>query len=127
VPKYGEAAVTAVRLAASGGAQHIVDAWEEAVGRIFPDSPSSRAKNCPRCAFLGLCEEGLVRGVAKGSYTRSKLNKRYAVSAARKLRDRPALADDPDQLWQLVVEGAEKVENSQMDVVVTLWKRGLLA
>ena len=83
-------------------------------------------RNCPRCAFLGLCGEGLVKGIPSGPYTRSKLNKRYAVDAVLLLSGRTALADDPRQLWQLVIGGAPKVENAQMDVVVALWKRGLI-
>ncbi len=126
MPKYGDAAITAVRLVASGGAKHAADAWEVAVDRFFPDSPSSRAKGCPRGAFLGLCESGLVKGVPNGSYTRSKLNKQYAVAAVLILRKRPSLVGDPGQLWQIVVGSAAKVQNSQMDVVLALWKRGLI-
>ncbi len=124
--KYGEAAIDAVGLIATGGAKNATDAWITAVDRLFPESVASRVKNCPRCAFLGLCGEGLVKGIPSGPFTRSKLNKRYAVDAVLLLRGRPALADDPRQLWQLVIGGAPKVENAQMDVVVALWKRGLI-
>ena len=35
-----------------------------------------------RGAFLGLCEEGLVKGIPAGKYSASKDNKQYAVRAA---------------------------------------------
>jgi hypothetical protein len=127
VPKYGDAAIAAVRLVASGGEKDAIGAWDMAVNRIFPDSPSSRTKGCPRGAFLGLCESGLVKGVPGGSYTRSKLNKQYALDAVLILRERPTLVGDPSALWQLVVGGAAKRHNAQMDVVVTLWQRNFIA
>jgi hypothetical protein len=50
--------------------------------KLYPTSPTSRKKDCPRGAFLGLCEEGLVKGIPAGKYTASKDNKAYAVRAA---------------------------------------------
>jgi hypothetical protein len=46
---------------------------------------SAQKKGCPRGAFLGLCEEGLVKGIPAGNYTTSKDNKAYAVRAAELL------------------------------------------
>ncbi len=127
MPKYGDAAIAAVRLVASGVEKDASGAWDAAVNRIFPDSPSSQTKDCPRGAFLGLCEAGLVKDVPSGSYTRSKLNKQYALDAVHLLRTQPTLVNDPRQLWLLVVRGATKRHNSQMDVVLSLWQRGLIA
>lgn len=126
--KYGKVAIAAVQLITSGIEKHPPYAWDKAVKSIFPDSESSQRKGCPRGAFLGLCEEGLVKGIPCESYTRSKLNKQYAVDAVQLLRERPALADNPDQLWQQIPkDDAAKRENSQMDVVITLWKHRLIA
>ncbi|MGH8427419.1 MAG: DUF6979 family protein [Bryobacteraceae bacterium] len=127
MPKYGEAAVAAAQMVSRGRVKHAPDAWEAAVKQIFPDRLASQRKGCPRGTFLGLCESGLVKGVPGGSYTRARLNKQYAVDAVQLLRERPALANDPDQIWHLVIGRGTKVENSQMDVVVTLWQRGLIA
>jgi hypothetical protein len=126
VPKYGEAAIAAVQLVATGQAKHPPDAWDAAVKRFFPGSPSSQNKGCPRGAFLGLCESGVVKGVVSGSYTRSKLNKQYALDAVGLLRNSPHLVGDPETLWQRVIGPVTKVENSQMDVVLALWQRGLI-
>jgi hypothetical protein len=127
VAKYGDAAIAAVGLIASGGEKDAVGAWNEAVSRIFPDSHSSRTKSCPRGAFLGLCESGLVKGIPGGSYTRSILNKQYALEAVLILRSHPKLVGDPNQLWYVVVGGSAKRHNSQMEVVVALWRRSLIA
>jgi hypothetical protein len=69
----------------------------------------------------------LIKGVPGGSYTKSRLNKQYAADAVKFLRESPSLADDPDRIWRLVVDDADKVENSQMDVVIALWQQGLIA
>jgi hypothetical protein len=127
VAKYGEAALAAVQMVAKGRVKHAPDAWNVAVEQIFPGRLPSQRKGCPRGAFLGLCESGLIKGVPSGTYTKSRLNKQYAIEAVNILRERPALADDPDQIWRLVIGRNEKVQNSQMDVVITLWQRGLIA
>lgn len=38
----------------------------------------------------------------------------------------PALADDKKALWAAVMDGEVKQQNSQMDVVVALWGKGLI-
>jgi hypothetical protein len=44
-------------------------------------SVSLAEKGCPKSTFLGLCEEGLIKGIDKGSYTRSIINKSYGLAA----------------------------------------------
>lgn len=124
--KYGRAAVRATELLRAGAAASPPDAWATAVRQLFPRSSSARDKGCPRGAYLGLCEDGFVLGVEPGSYTRSVLNKRYAVRAARLLHERPDLAADPDTLWLRAVPGDRKEPNGQMEVVVALWRANLL-
>ena len=122
--KYGEVARMAADDARLGGAPK--DAWGRAAERVFP-SQSSQDKVCPRCAFLGLAEEGLVVGIPRGKYTNSADNKRYAIRAVELLREQPHLSDVPGRLWRLVVQeepNPNKVHNDQMDVVVSLWKNG---
>ena len=84
-------------------------------------------KGCPRGAFLGLCEEERVKGVKTGHYTRSKLNKEYAMEAVRLLRLEPSLVSDRAQLWRRVIGQKTKAHNGQLDVVIGLWNAGLLA
>jgi hypothetical protein len=102
-----------------------VTRWESALEKLYPTSPVARRKGGPRGAFLGLCEEGLVKGIPPGDYTSSKDNKAYAVSAV-------ALLTAAEQhwsrsaLWQAVTDGVEKTENGQIDVVLALWNNGLI-
>jgi hypothetical protein len=123
---YGRAAVMAVGLIEAAEAESPRDAWDQATTSLFRAGTATQKKGCPRCAFLGLCEEGLVKGVCGGDYTTSTKNKQYAVDAVALLRRQPALADRPRQLWMRVMKGIPKTHNGQMDVVTALWKHGLI-
>lgn len=122
--KYGQAAVDA----AQDPEAHVDPeaAWDRAMSRHFQSSLSSREKGCPKGAFLGLCEEGLVKGIKKGVYTGSFDNKWYAVAAYRLLQRDDTLAKEPETLWKRVTDGESKRSNSQMDVIISLWSKGLL-
>lgn len=124
---YGDVAVKAANLIHQGLARSPKDAWNTAVAERFPDSKSSQEKSCPRSTFLGLCENGQVRGVTPGVYTRSKKNKEYAVRAIRELKHDRSLADDPARLWNAVLAGAVKAPNHQMAVVIALWRNDLVS
>ena len=118
--KYGDAAIKATRFLLTGQANSPPEAWSSAVRAIFPESISSQEKGCPKITYLGLCEEGLIRGVPPRQYTRSSKNKCYAIDAVKLLKQEPALARDRELLWSKVVRGERKVSNNQMDVVVAL-------
>jgi len=124
--KYGTAAIEAVRLYSRGLVASPREAWEQATIKAFGLGTPSQCKSCPRDAFLGLCEEGLVKGVEPGDYTRSRKNKRYAVDAVAILEQHPSLSSSPSGLWSAVLEGESKKHNSQMDVVTSLWNKGLI-
>ena len=94
---------------------------------MFPNQGPRRDKGCPRNAFLGLAEDGLIVGVPSGQYTRSELNKRYATRAVSRLRRNPHLANAPRELWRRVMSeerDRNKAHNHQMDVVTALWSAG---
>ena len=123
--KYGELARLAAKGARSGTAPR--QAWEEAAKTVFPNQSASRDKSCPRDAFLGLAQDGLVDGVPSGQYTKSKLNKRYATRAVCLLRQKHTLANAPSELWRHVMSkerDRNKKHNGQMDVVTALWSNG---
>jgi hypothetical protein len=124
--KYGDAAEIAAALLAQQKTLEPRAAWTQAVEQVFPASASSRAKGCPRDSFLGLCELGAVKGVAPGPYTRSVKNKTYVTRALGALRRDPGLAEDLNHLWRVATAGADTRANRQMDVVATLWRKGLL-
>lgn len=123
---YGKTATIAVSRLANAPSLSPRDAWKAATGEVFPDSPSSQAKSCPRDTFLALCETGGINNVAAGVYTRSTENKRYALRALDALRADPRLSEDQRALWKIAVQGEAKVHNSQMDVVATLYRSSLL-
>lgn len=125
--EYGEVAVLATELFQNRKYSSPRAAWDAAADQLLA-TPSLREKNCPRTTFLSLCQDGLVVGIPMGNYTRAKENKEYAIEAVRQLVRKPVLADlSPDDLWQIVIGGREVVPNSQMHVVLTLWKRSLIA
>lgn len=125
--KYGEVAVRAVKELNAHSFWTPDAAWKRAAAEVFPRGESSRDKLCPRNAFLGLCEEGLVKGVSAEDYSAGVENKNYAIEAVRLLRANPQLADcSPAELWKLVMRGRDKKANSQMDVVLSLWHAGYI-
>lgn len=124
--KYGDAAIAAVRSVQSGRTRTPQQAWDDAVQAIFPGKIASQKKGCPRGTFLGLCEDGFVRGIPPGNYSRSQLNKGYAIESVNLLRQNPNLARDSVKLWSTIQRGEEKVENGQMDVVLSLWSIGAI-
>jgi hypothetical protein len=130
--KYGEVALRATALLRERACEGPPEAWAVAARTVFPTSIDSQRKPCPKGAYLGLCEEGLVVGVPKGNYTRSRDNKAYAVEAVRLLMRNPALADRTARdggaanLWRLVMKGVAKRPNSQMEVVLALWNQRLI-
>lgn len=124
--KYGQGAAEAANLVRNGREVSPVEAWWTAMGHLFPDSPSSRKKACPIGTFHGLCEEGLVAGVARGQFTPSRANKEYGLKAVTLLKHDPKLAQKAADLWNAVMAGEKKTPNSQMDVVIKLWQHNLI-
>ncbi len=122
--RYGEAALMATQQEASGDINPIAR-WESAMEKLYPTSAAARKKGCPRGAYLGLCEEGLVKGIPAGRYTASKDNKAYAVRAVALLTEGTQLRST-SALWRAVTDGTEKAHNSQMDVVLALWNNDLI-
>lgn len=129
--KYGQAAVKAVSLVNGGPRLDPIRAWNRATSVLFGSGSTSQKKSCPRDAFLGLCQAGLVRGVPAGQYTRSQDNAGYAVAAARLLHQNASLANlSCPQLWARVLQHVgmrgSKTHNGQMDVVLSLFQNSLL-
>ena len=122
--RYGEAALMAARQRSSNGASPL-DRWESAMGTLYPTSPAARKKGSPRGAFLGLCEEGLVKGIPAGHYAASADNKSYAVRAVALLTEGKQNWST-STLWRAVEDDPERTHNGQMDIVLALWKNDLI-
>ncbi|MCR8659324.1 DUF6979 family protein [Paenibacillus endoradicis] len=126
--KYGAVAVGTVQLISEGNIKPL-NAWKTVSSAVLGEGTWMQRKGCPKNAFLGLCEEGLVQGVHKGSYAEkrgSQKNKNYAIQAVQILKEKPDLADDKLKLWREVINGVEISHNSQMDVVLALWNNTLI-
>ena len=121
--RYGEVAVGAVKLIHTNKVKDPAQAWCYVAGKIF-STASSREKNCPQSAFLGLCEEGLVKEVPAGKYTRSKKNKEYAIRAIEELRKTAGGMSSTD-LWNKI-GNKDIAHNSQMNVVLALWNANMI-
>lgn len=121
ISKYGKIALIAV--AAARGGVHPRKAWEDVEEKLLPGSSESQNKCCPRCAFLGLIDADMIKGISPGNYTTSKANKRYAVEAVNLLKKDSSFCDKPREMWRLVA-GENKKHNQQMYVVVALWENG---
>ncbi len=126
--RYGEAALRAVRMELFGKALSPAERWEDAVRKAYPTTPIGQKKSGPRQAFVGLCEAGLVKGVEAGeaelATSAANRNKAYAVKAVELLR--AGTHKTVTELWGTVAEGDEAEHASQMDVVLALWKNGLI-
>ncbi|RXT00973.1 hypothetical protein [Ammoniphilus sp. CFH 90114] len=122
---YGKAAGRAVQYLHSN--QYTPrEAWNRATIELFGEGTSRQQKGCPRGAFLGLCEEGLIKGVEQGKYSHSLKNKHYAVMAVELLKMNMDLINDKKKLWNLVTNESGISQNHQLDVVISLWKEGYI-
>lgn len=126
--KYGQAAVNAVNAMMIGIYNSPNEAWNHATIEFFGEGTWGQKKGCPKNAFLGLCEEGLLKGVPTGTYNsrNNSKNKGYAIRAVNILKTDPGLVEEKNELWDRVIEGKEMSHNYQMDVVISLWKNGLI-
>lgn len=123
--KYNQAAIKAVELMHKDLYHSPIEAWEIATAEVFGEGTWGAKKGCPKNAFLGLCEEGYIKGISSGVYNLRKdsKNKRYVVKAASIIKEQPDLLNNKKELWNLVTEGNRISHNYQLDVLEALWKR----
>ena len=123
--KYAQAAVETVRKNQGKSSLDMRQEWDKTMMKYYPTKKPSREKGCPRNAFLGLSEAGLIMGIPTGDYgvKPGNVNKRYAVDAVALLQ----AGSEPDkkQLWAAVTD-ANKKPNHQMDIVLALLHEGML-
>jgi hypothetical protein len=122
--RYGEAALIAARMETYGKAITPQNRWQEATQKLYPSSPSAQRKSGPRFAFLNLCEAGLVKGIPAGQYAPTNKDKAYALRAIALLN--AGTHKTVTTLWAGVTDGEILPHNSQMDVVLALWKNDLI-
>lgn len=126
MPVYGEVALRAWSLASAGGTSPPA-AWKQALEERFTEPKQLQnaiRHTCPKGAFLGLCQHGLVKGVKKGWYTNSTSSSSFALMTVALLREAPSLAHDKPALKARVFGG--RTPNGEVDVVLALWENGIV-
>jgi len=94
-------------------------------GESISHEPGGTDEELSAWSFSGSMRRGMVKGIPAGHYTASKDNKAYAVRAAALLSE-GTRSWSTSALWQAVSNDPEKKHNSQMDIVLALWKNDLI-
>jgi hypothetical protein len=124
--KYAKAALLAAKIAQRGTNAALT--WEEATISIFGKGTTSQTKSCPKGAFLGLCEEGLVKGVDTGTYlanSAENTSKQYTLAALELLKKERSIPENRNAFWQRI-PGTPDTHNGQLDVLFALIEKGLI-
>lgn len=85
---------------------------------------ASIKKGCPRLAFIGLCEKNLIKDIEIKNSDKESLNKNYAVEAVKVLKNNKKNYTSKE-LWE-EIGNKDKKHNSQMDIVLALWEKGMI-
>ena len=102
-----------------------INAWTIAAKSIYPNMLDLQQNAGPKETFLGLCEDGEIKGIPPGEYSTSVANKGYAQKALNYLRGTASDTDmSPDELWKKI--GTDKRHNEQMVVVLSLIHSGAI-
>jgi len=118
--KRTDAAVITAKRCQGQATPDIKGEWQRAIQEL-----NAYDEGCPRCAFIGLCEEGMVVGIPRGNYGlhANNKNKRYAVAAARLILD--GHEPDPKAIWHKVTD--KRIQpHEQVGIVIVLHANGLL-
>lgn len=122
--KYAQVAVNTVEAFKINPNIAVIETWDQQAAIIFGEEISLNRQGCAKSAFLGLCEEGAIVGIPKGNYTKSILNKEYALKAVEYLRKNNKKISAIG-LWRAIGLGG-KTHNQQIDVINELFRREML-
>ena len=122
---YGRVAVTAVNLIHNNNLTPR-NAWQQALQQLHIND-----KPCPKTAFLGLAEAGMIRGVRSGHYLRqSNLPNKQRAIALRNIIFRsypPRLPIGIKRtIWLRLTGNTLSNDQGVIDVVYTLFRNNLL-
>ncbi|EPF16736.1 Uncharacterised protein [Cedecea davisae] len=118
--KYTDAAIKTVMRCQGSLTPDIKAEWREVIKEL-----QAYDEVCPRCAFIGLCEEGMVKGIKPGRYglRKNNKNKAYAIAAANMILS--GQASDKKVIWRKITE-TEIQAHDQVNIVIALHNNGLL-
>lgn len=126
--QYGEVALAATKYVREDDYTP-EDAWKKAAGEICCSYTSAK-KDCPRYAYLGLCEDGRVVGVPEGNYTDSFKNKAYAIIALDLLlggfsANKSLWGEVQREFRKQYHQEPAKSDQGELQVVCALWEAQL--
>lgn len=118
--KYAKAALMVVTDCSGKSSPNIRAAWSTAISVL-----DAYDEQCPKIAFIGLCSEGMIKGIPANSYglKRETKNKRYAVDAAKLLLAGHDM--DIPSIWERVTD-KKIVHHGQISIVISLYQAELL-
>ena len=130
--KIGRIAVEAQRLAATG--THPLDAWTEVLRRTYAGKQleNQLQHTCPKWAFSGLCNRGVVAGVSPGSCEEAvtKNSAEFALRALELVSKDGALLHNKRELRRRVFgipqSPGYRQPNGEVDVLLGLWEARLV-
>lgn len=130
--QFGVAAVNAANLIQQTPQLLPEDAWDQVMAATSL-SASTVCKCCPREAFIGLADSGLIYGTTPLRKVAVGWNGIYAIVGVAILRNiqatRTRQKGDADQLWSYVMNALSPKsvdQNNQMEVVLALWAANLI-
>lgn len=118
--KYAKVALMVVSDCAGKANPDVRTSWSNAINVL-----NAYDEGCPKVAFIGLCSEGMIKGIPASTYgyKREAKNKRYAVDAAKLLLCGHDL--DVSSIWEKVTD-KKIVHHGQIDIVISLYQAHLL-
>jgi len=123
---YEAITLKAVKILSEKQTSSFEEVWKKS-GKELDLEESIWKKGCPKNAFIGVCEMGLIKGIQGIPNVELSKNGKYAVTALRLIIKNPQLYTNmsgPD-LWREVLKECHletsKNYNQQMAVVLTLW------
>ena len=109
--KYAETALKAAKYIEEGYEPKI--AWDKASKEMFAPGSPAQKKGCPKNAFLGL-------------YGISSKNAEYSLKGLDYLRKNGVNNIDEKNLWNIITNNTHKAYNSQMHVLLALFRSGYI-
>lgn len=125
---FGNSAVESAKALAKNNKPDPVKVWEASVAR-FSVSESSAKKGCPKNTFLSLLYAGKIKGLRFSAFWFSSTEREYALAACALLKEKPAYAARPTELWRIVCAACGKPNRNhqqEMDVVCALFNADML-
>ena len=124
--QYEKTTLKAVEILQKDNTKSYSSAWKEAASIIIQNI-NSRNKPCPGCAFVALCQLGVVKGVsANENFTEyNGVNMNYMRDALDLISKDRTLIKSKSKLWSKIPNTSDSIA-SRLDSLVALYKNNML-